>query len=234
MIHHKLFGQPKFWNMKYRFFLLVLSLTLMSLVSCSNKEKVYKVLIETEFGDIKVELFNSTPLHRDNFIKLVKEEYYQDLLFHRVIKNFMIQGGDPFSSDPETMRMVGTGGPGYTIPAEIGALHYRGALAAARMGGPTNPNKESSGSQFYIVQGKQPLQETELLRASEFHGLGYTEDEKMEYLQKGGYPMLDNNYTVFGRVISGMEVVDSIANVSVNQMDRPLNEITMKLRVTKR
>ena len=120
-----------------------------------NKEHVY-VLIETELGDIKVKLYNETPLHRDNFVKLVKEGYYDGLLFHRVIKDFMIQGGDPDSKGAVADRTLGSGGPGYTLPAEIVYplyFHKKGVLAAARQGDEVNPKKESSGSQFYIVTG---------------------------------------------------------------------------------
>lgn len=109
--------------------------------------------IETPFGTMKVKLYDSTPQHKANFLKLAKEGYYNDLLFHRVINKFMIQGGDPQSKGAATGVMLGSGGPGYLIPAEIGKKHFKGALAAARTGGPGNPDKKSSGSQFYIVQG---------------------------------------------------------------------------------
>lgn len=211
------------------FYLLLTGLMLIS--SCG--EKVSKAKIETEYGNIVVELFNDTPLHRDNFIKLAKEGYYNDLLFHRVIHDFMIQGGDPQSKNAPMEKGLGAGGPDYTIPAEIKHLHYRGVLAAARRGGPANPNKESSGSQFYIVQGKQQLEESELARASQYHNFYYTPEEKAEYLKNGGYPSLDNNYTVFGKVIEGMDVVDKIAAVQTNQMDRPLKDLKMVVRIIK-
>jgi peptidyl-prolyl cis-trans isomerase B (cyclophilin B) len=196
-------------------------------------EKVYKAKIETDFGNIVVELFNDTPQHRDNFIKLVKEDFYNDLLFHRVIRDFMIQGGDPQSKGAGQDVRLGAGGPGYRIPNEIRHLHFRGALAAARMGGPSNPMKESSGSQFYIVQGKRELTESDLNQAAQFHGRTYTAEERASYLREGGYPSLDNSYTVFGRVIEGMEVVDKIAAVQTNTMDRPLEDVWMKIRIVR-
>jgi len=204
------------------------------LIFSSCGEKIYKAKIETEFGDIKVELFNTTPLHRDNFVKLAKEGFYEDLLFHRVMYDFMVQGGDPQSKNASANRRLGSGGPGYTIPAEINHLHYRGALAAARIGGPSNPEKESSGSQFYIVHGKQRLLEAELTQASLNHKRIYTEDEKQRYLKEGGYPMLDENYTVFGKVTEGMDVVDKIASVQVNPFDRPLEDVKMNVRIVKK
>lgn len=197
-------------------------------------EKIYKAKIETEYGDIKVELFNTTPLHRDNFVKLAKEGFYEDLLFHRVMNDFMIQGGDPKSKDASKNLRLGSGGPGYTIPAEIKHLHYRGMLAAARIGGGSNPEKESSGSQFYIVHGKQSLLEAELTQAELYHKRIYTEEEKQRYLKEGGYPMLDDSYTVFGRVIEGMDVVDKIASVQVNPFDRPLEDVKMNVRIVKK
>ena len=204
-------------------------MTVLLFASCG--EKVYKVRIETEFGNIDLELFNSTPQHRDNFVKLVKEGYYDDLLFHRVIRDFMIQGGDPDSRNAPPDQRLGGGGPGYLVPAEIGARHFRGALAAARRGGPSNPEKASSGSQFYIVQGKQHLTREELAQASSFLGISYRDEEIQQYLDQGGYPSLDKDYTVFGKVVSGMEVVDKIAEAGVNAVDRPLEDIKMKIRL---
>lgn len=205
--------------------------TLLLLSSCG--ERVYKAKIETEYGNIIVELFNDTPGHRDNFIKLVKEDFYSDLLFHRVINDFMIQGGDPNSKGAGPEVRLGAGGPGYRIPNEIKHLHYRGTLAAARMGGPTNPMKESSGSQFYIVQGKSEITESDLNQAAQYHGRAYTSEEEEKYIKEGGYPNLDNSYTVFGKVIDGMDVVDEIARVPTNGMDRPLEDIKMKIRIVR-
>jgi len=216
--------------MRKSLFFLIFGFALIA-VSCG--EKVYRASIETEMGEIVIELSNETPLHRDNFIKLVKQGYYDGLLFHRVIQDFMIQGGDPDSRNAPSGQRLGAGGPNYTIPAEIGQLHYRGTLAAARLGGSSNPQKASSGSQFYIVHGKKSLTETDLARASQFHKYNYTPEEKSMYLETGGYPSLDNNYTVFGRVVKGMEVVDQIATVSTAPDNRPMKDITMNIRMVR-
>lgn len=190
-----------------------------------------KAVIETEFGDIVVELSDSTPLHRDNFIKLVKEGYYDDLLFHRVINNFMIQGGDPESKDAPLNQRLGKGSPGYTIPAEIGQLHYRGALAAARKGNSMNPEKESNGSQFYIVLGLEKIEESDLTNAQQRNGLTYSQAEIDKYMKLGGYPYLDNEYTVFGQVIEGLDVIDKIAKVEKIAGDRPKKDVKMKIKL---
>ncbi|MDR2407110.1 MAG: peptidylprolyl isomerase [Bacteroidales bacterium] len=155
------------------------------------------VLLKTTMGNMKIKLYNETPLHRDNFIKLVNEKYYDGLLFHRVINNFMIQGGDPNSRNAPAGQQLGMGGPGYTIPAEIlpQFKHKKGAVAAARMGDQVNPKKESSGSQFYIVHNND------------------------------GTPHLDGAYTVFGEVIKGMDVIDKIANVQTGTADRPTVDV---------
>lgn len=184
------------------------------------------VLIETDYGNMKVMLYNSTPLHRDNFIKLAEEGYYNDLLFHRVIKGFMIQGGDPDSRGAAPGQRLGGGGPGYTIPAEINALHIKGALSAART---QNPEKASSGSQFYIVQGK-PVQAFELDRYTQRHGNPYSEAQKKLYMELGGTPMLDYAYTVFGEVVEGLEVIDLIA-AKETQAERPIEDVKMKVSV---
>ena len=175
-------------------------------------------------------LYNSTPQHRDNFIKLVKDGFYDDLLFHRVIKNFMIQGGDPDSRDAAAGQMLGQGGPGYTTPAEIGQMHYKGALSAARLADQVNPQKESSGSQFFIVQGTE-VQEAQLDQWEQQRGIKYTPEQRKIYREIGGYPYLDGEYTVFGEVIEGLDVIDKIANVAVGQADRPIEDIKMKITV---
>ncbi len=211
--------------MKRIFFISLLFLFLFS--SCNSGPR--KALIETNFGNIVVELFDSTPQHRDNFIKLVKQGFYDSLLFHRIINDFMIQGGDPDSKNAPLSKRLGAGGPGYTIPAEIGALHYRGALAAARKGGPANPEKRSSGSQFYIVQGKKNLTREDIEKASKYTNMNYTQEQIDKYLKNGGYPFLDNNYTVFGKVIEGMDVVDKIAKTKTSLYDRPAEDIIMKI-----
>jgi len=144
--------------MKIRLFLILLASIL--IFGCNQVTEERVVIIDTEFGTMEARLYDSTPGHRDNFVKLVEDDFYADLLFHRVMQGFMIQGGDPNSRTAAPGQRLGTGGPGYTIPAEIGSPHFKGALAAARTGGPSNPNKESSGSQFYIVQGTAQSQQS--------------------------------------------------------------------------
>lgn len=189
------------------------------------------VEIETEFGTMVAELYNSTPKHRDNFIKLAEEGYYDDLLFHRVINGFMIQGGDPKSRNAAPGQPLGMGGPDYQIPAEFvdSLVHVKGALAAART---NNPEKKSSGSQFYIVQGSRvteaDLNQVEL--RGRFH---YSPEQRQAYLQLGGTPHLDHEYTVFGRVIQGLDIIDKIAAVETVPGDRPKKDVKMKIRVIK-
>ncbi|CAG0899401.1 unnamed protein product, partial [Cyprideis torosa] len=159
---------------------------------------------------MKVELYDSTPKHKENFIKLVNEGFYKDLLFHRVIPEFMIQGGDPNSRGAAPGMKLGSGGPGYKIDAEIGAPHFKGTLAAARQGGPVNPTKQSSGSQFYLVQGK--VQTDQELDGYQARGkFVYNEAQREKYKTIGGVPALDNDYTVFGEVVEGLEIIDKIA-----------------------
>ena len=189
-----------------------------------------EVLIQTSMGDMRVQLFNSTPKHRDNFIKLAKEGYFDGLLFHRIIKGFMIQGGDPDSRDAPADQMLGQGGPGYQIDAEIDALHYKGALSAARLADGVNPEKKSSGSQFYIVQGFA-VKEQDLDQASQRSGIQYTKEQRERYLQEGGYPFLDGDYTVFGQVVEGLDVIDKLSEVQTGQADRPLEDLEMKITV---
>ncbi len=192
-----------------------------------------EVLIETEFGNMLVQLSDATPLHRDNFIKLAEQGFYDGLTFHRVIKKFMIQGGDPNSKD-ENSQALGSGGPGYTIPAEFvdTLFHIRGAIAAARTGGPLNPEKRSSGSQFYIVQGDQV--DDAYLNAKEASGtVRYPTSVKEAYKTLGGTPHLDGEYTVFGKVIEGLDVIDKIASQQTGPGDRPVKPIRMKVIVVK-
>lgn len=169
--------------------------------SPSVKKDDYIFILSTKFGDIEFYLFDETPLHKANFIKLVNEKYYDGTTFHRIIPNFMIQGGDINSKDADPNN-DGMGGPGYTIPAEFKdhLKHHKGAIAAARMGDQVNPKKESNGSQFYIVQN--------------------------DY----GTPFLDGNYTVFGKVLKGLEVVDQIAVQPRDYRDRPLEDIKMTIK----
>lgn len=254
----------------------------------ASSEKIF--VVNTKFGDIKIKLYDQTPLHRDNFIKLVSEKFFDDLLFHRVISEFMIQGGDPDSKNAQPNVMLGNGGPGYNIPAEItpGIFHKKGALAAARESDNVNPKKESSGSQFYIVQGKiftnqeldvieskknqslknqilgnlfmapesenlrmkldsvkkigtqeslmnfikelDPIAEKELARVGKFT---FGPEQRKIYTTIGGTPHLDGAYTVFGEVIEGMNIVDSIAAVKKDKNDRPLDDIKMKIKQIK-
>ena len=192
------------------------------------------VLIETSFGTMTAILYNDTPLHRDNFIKLAEEGYYNDLLFHRVINGFMIQGGDPNSRNASKNARLGSGGPKYTVEAEFvdTLVHLKGALAAARAPDAVNPEKRSSGSQFYIVQGRM-FNEQELSIIEGRGGFTYDKDLKESYLKNGGYPPLDRGYTVFGQVIKGLEVIDEIANVQTGMGDRPVEDVKMKITVIK-
>ncbi len=240
------------------------------------------VTFETNYGTIKVKLYNETPLHRDNFVKLAEEGYYDSVLFHRVIGNFMIQAGDPNSKGAAAGTMLGTGGPGYTIPAEFNTtlIHKKGALAAARLGGPQNPKKESSGSQFYIVVGQQvPAEQLDAMEANKVEQakaellqnllykpenkavlqeliqlqqandrdnfmakynafadknkdtlasiktITYTKEQKEIYSTIGGTPHLDMDYTVFGEVVEGLDVVDKIALVKTDRANRPLEDV---------
>ena len=240
-------------------------------------EKMTKVELETSLGNIVVELYNETPQHRDNFIKLVKEGYYDGVLFHRVIKDFMVQTGDGNSKTAGPNTMLGDGDPGYTIPAEFvypKYFHKRGALAAARTADQVNPERRSSGSQFYIVTGKiygseelkmMTQRMAEMRKQDIFRRLVNENRDRVEALQKsqdqaglqelqneliqlteaeaaqspftmtdeqinayttvGGTPHLDGQYTVFGEVIEGMDVVDKIQNVETGQADRPITDV---------
>jgi len=246
--------------------------------SCSTSKKMENreqlVLIETSLGNIKVKLYNQTPLHRDNFIKLVKEKYYDGVLFHRIIDNFMIQAGEPNSRNAKKGKTLGVGDVDYTIPAEIipELFHKKGALAAARQGDQVNPEKRSSGSQFYIVEGQtftdeefdqlenrinsmtkqatffkfveeeknnamdndsvfdySKIQQAAALKTEEF--FANTEPYKISpenrevYKTIGGTPHLDQNYTIFGEVVEGLDVVEKIAEVKTDDGDRPLEDV---------
>ncbi len=265
----------------------VFSLLFLSFVNLSEQnEKI--AIISTKFGDIKIKLYDQTPLHRDNFVKLISEKFFDDLLFHRVIKGFMIQGGDPDSRNAKPETMLGNGGPGYNIPSEIvpGLFHKRGALAAARESDMINPKRESSGSQFYIVQGKvftnqeldmieanqnqalkkqiigkilkapenknmllkldslqksgnkeelnkfilsiDPIVEKEMAKQGKFV---FTAEQRKIYTTIGGAPHLDGAYTVFGEVVEGMNVIDSISSVKTDKNDRPVVDVKMKIKL---
>lgn len=242
-----------------------------------------KVLIKTPLGDITVRLYDETPLHRDNFLKLAREGYYDGTLFHRVIKNFMVQGGDPDSRGASPTAHLGAGGPDYTIPAEFNKslIHKKGALAAARQGDEVNPEKRSSGSQFYIVTGEiysagkltqlerqmaqqqlqnifnglvvenrsriielrknrdnaglmalqEDLQKKTYALAKEQGEPKYTPEQREVYTSIGGTPFLDQNYTVFGEVEEGLDVVEMIQLVRTQPGDRPVDDITMQISV---
>lgn len=242
-----------------------------------------KVLIKTTLGDITVRLYDETPLHRDNFLKLAREGFYDGTLFHRVIKNFMVQGGDPDSRGASPTAHLGAGGPDYTIPAEFNKslIHKKGALAAARQGDEVNPEKRSSGSQFYIVTGEiysagkltqlerqmaqqqlqnifndlvvenrsriiqlrknrdnaglmalqEELQKKTYALAKEQGEPKYTPEQREVYTTVGGTPFLDQNYTVFGEVEEGLDVVDKIQLVRTQPGDRPVDDITMQISV---
>lgn len=249
-------------------------------ISAQNNKETF-VLIETNYGNLKVKLYNETPLHRDNFLKLTKAKFFDSLLFHRVIKDFMIQAGDPASKNADKGVKLGSGGPGYTIPAEINPnfIHKKGALAAARKADIANPKKASSGSQFYIVQGRKisddqldqmeskinnslktqrvkdflALQQNkktkdELMKyqkdknqvkldslikviekityvSSKSKEFTYTVQQREIYKTLGGYPFLDMDYTVFGEVVDGLDVVDKIAVVKTLPGDRPAEDV---------
>lgn len=242
-----------------------------------------KVLIKTSLGDVVVRLYDETPQHRDNFLKLASEGYYNGTLFHRVIKNFMVQGGDPNSKGASANAQLGAGGPDYTIPAEFNTslIHKKGALAAARQGDEVNPEKRSSGSQFYIVTGEvysagkltqmekqmeqqqlqgifnqlvvenrskildlrknrdnaglmalqEDLQKQTMAKAKELGAPKYTAEQREIYTTIGGTPFLDQNYTVFGEVVEGLDVVDQIQNVNTKPGDRPVEDVSMEISV---
>lgn len=197
-----------------------------------NTDKVYYIKIETTYGNIVVKLYNETPKHRDNFLKLVKEGTYDGVLFHRVIQNFMIQGGDPNSRNAKKGEMLGNGELGYTLPAEFvpSLYHKKGALAAARQADQVNPEKRSSSCQFYIVQGEK--WDTEKLKRVETSmGKSFTKEQAEVYATLGGTPFLDGDYTVFGEVVEGLEVVDKIAAVACGPMNRPLEDVKMKMTI---
>jgi peptidylprolyl isomerase len=271
-----------------RYFFLTTLLILFCNMSIEASPKSNIVLIETSLGNIKIRLYDETPQHRDNFLKLVEQHYYDSLLFHRVIKGFMVQGGDPESKGASANKQLGSGGPGYQIPAEIiypQLFHKRGALSAARTGDQMNPMKESSGSQFYIVWGdiysetqltqmesqkkQQAMQsyfqavaaerrdsiqkmydagnnagletlqkELAALTEAEFKQHpekgGFTAEQKKAYSTVGGTPHLDAEYTVFGEVIEGLDIVGKMQECKTGNNDRPVQDITMKMTIVEK
>lgn len=213
-------------------YLIVIILMVMNFqVAEAQDEKETLVLIETDMGKIKVKLYNDTPLHRDNFIKNVKEHLYDGLLFHRVIRQFMVQAGDIHSKDAPADKHLGDGDPDYAIPAEIvypKHYHKAGALCAARTADEVNPKRESSASQFYIVTGKF-FTSMELDKMEKEKGMKFTDEERHSYMLEGGRPDLDGQYTVFGEVVDGLKSVFKIQMVETNsEDDRPLKNIKIK------
>ncbi len=203
-------------------------------VAFAQKPTHYYIHIKTDKGDAILKLYNATPKHRDNFYKLVTEGYYDSLLFHRVIKNFMIQGGDPDSRYAADRVRLGSGGPDYRIPAEIQdtLIHKKGAIAAAR---DNNPAKQSSGSQFYLVQGRKfSTAGLDSLETFRFKGKKLSDYQRNTYGRIGGVPHLDGEYTVFGELVSGLEIIDRIAEVSTDEFDRPLMNERMAMELLTR
>jgi len=265
-----------------RIALIASAFLLFGIIGCnrSNEENLYK--IETSYGDITIRLYKETPKHTENFEKLVKEGFYEDLLFHRVIEGFMIQGGDPFSKDAPKGTLLGEEDAGYTLPAEFNdsLFHKKGIIAAAREGDQVNPEKRSSSSQFYIVQGKvftdeeldklenrinaatkkratqkyiqqttvQGIEENKeidyevLIPEAEAYAKHYMDSvgyykipefKREAYRTIGGTPRLDGNYTIFGEVVEGMEVINKIASVETDENDRPVDDVIMDIQKVK-
>ncbi len=217
--------------------ILTLSLLLLLAVACSKKEAVEPIVrIETSMGDIKIKLYNETPLHRDNFLQLVDSGFYEGILFHRVIADFIAQAGDPDSKTAEPGQLLGEHDAGYSIPAEFvpTIYHKRGAVNAAREGNEVNPEKRSSSSQFCLFQGHKYTRE-ELDAAVESanntrrkdNPLTLNEEQIELYTTIGGAPHLDGEYTVFGEVIEGQDIVDAIATVETDIYDRPLEDVVI-------
>ncbi len=212
---------------------LILITTCLLCFSAYSQDKRTTVQITTTQGEMVMELYNETPMHRDNFIKLIKKSYYNGTLFHRVIPNFMIQGGDPDSKKAQPKQLLGNGGPDYSIPAEFRKklFHKKGALAAAREPDTINPEKASSGSQFYIVEGLVFKTEKLAEIAKRSGRESMNKDQILAYTDIGGYPYLDGNYTVFGEVTRGLDVITKIANVKRDKNNRPIDDIKMKITI---
>lgn len=206
-------------------FALILLLNVVLATSLFSQETQVKVLITTDYGNITVVLYNETPQHRDNFVKLVNEGWYEGSPWHRIIKDFMIQGGQ---------NADGRMDPGYKVQAEFvpGKFHKKGALSAARQGDQANPEKASSGSQFYIVQG-QILDPSNFNMYEQRYGVTFTPEMREAYSTIGGTPHLDGQYTVFGEVIDGLDIIDKIAAVPTAKGDVPLTKTTMSMKIIK-
>lgn len=209
--------------------LFTLILLLASITAFAKPPKNQYVRIKTTYGECIIRLYNETPQHRDNFIKLAKKGFYNGTLFHRVIQDFMIQGGDPDSKNAKPGIELGNGDVGYTVPAEFrdSLFHKKGVLAAAR---DDNPKKASSGCQFYIVQGKRMTDST-INHAEKRSGRKIPEWQRAYYRTVGGVPHLDGNYTVYGEVVAGLDMVDLIAAVKKDANDRPLLDVPMTVEV---
>lgn len=219
--------------MRYLTILLLLIGLSADVSAHTDKDKRVRVRLETTAGTMVMALFDETPRHRDNFLKLVRQGYYDGLLFHRVIADFMVQTGDPDSRAAKPGQRLGDGGPGYTLPLETALpfrYHYRGAVAAAREPDEVNPERRSSGSQFYIVWGKifnertfPPMRDY----VSEMTGgeVEFTPEMVRTYMNEGGAPHLDGQYTVFGEIIEGMKVVKAIQKAETDADDRPVEDI---------
>jgi peptidyl-prolyl cis-trans isomerase B (cyclophilin B) len=211
--------------------LLLICLLFSTLAASAKPPKNQYVCIKTSYGQCIIRLYNQTPKHRDNFVKLIKQGLYNGTLFHRVIQNFMIQGGDPTSKGAKPGVELGNGELKYTIPAEINdsLFHKRGALGAAR---DDNPAKASSSTQFYIVEGKRFTDgKLDTLEQTRLKGFKIPHSQRMYYKTVGGAPHLDHNYTVFGEVVSGIDIVDLIASVERDKRDRPVADVPMNIEV---
>lgn len=226
-------------NKLIRLLLGLMALMVLALPADAKKPQKPRVEFQTTMGTFVVTLFNETPLHRDNFLKLVREGYYDGLLFHRVIRDFMVQTGDPDSREAPAGKRLGEGGPGYTLPAEIDPFlyHWRGAVAAAREPDNVNPERRSSGSQFYIVWGKVQTPEdlsavNEVIKENTNGATEISPERYQVYRSLGGTPHLDGQYTVFGEVTSGLKVIKKMQAVKTDRNDRPLEDVRIvKARV---
>lgn len=212
---------------------LLLLTALWGTLSASAQEKRTYAWLTTPYGEIKVLLYDTTPRHRDNFVKLAEEGFYDQLMFHRIIENFIVQGGDPDSRNARPIDLLGTGGPGYLLDPEFGAgVHIRGALAAARQDDERNPEKKSSGSQFYLVQG-EPVTDADLDHWEAERGIRYTPEQRARYKELGGLPYLDNEYTVFGEVVEGLDVLARMSQAGTSRNNRPVEDTRMLVRIVR-